>query len=79
MWDISYMLGGMMMSAFRNEIEAFLAESGMKPSTLGREVLNDPGFVARIRKGGECRPSTIDKVRREIEVLRRATPTEDAA
>ncbi|MBL3554559.1 hypothetical protein JMM51_20640 [Rhodovulum sulfidophilum] len=72
-------MAAMMMAAFRNEIEAFLAESGMKPSTLGREVLNDPGFVARIRKGGECRPSTIDRVRRELEVRRRTMAPEGAA
>lgn len=54
----------MMMSEFKREIEDYLVKNGMKPSSFGRAFLNDPGFVSRLREGGECRPSTIDKVRK---------------
>lgn len=53
----------MMMTEFKNEIEQHLVRAGMTPSRFGREAVNDPGFVYRLRKGGECRPSTIERVR----------------
>ena len=54
------------MQQFRNEIEAYLRRTGTKPSTFGRSFLCDPGFVSRIRAGGEARPSTIEKVRAKM-------------
>ncbi|WP_300440292.1 hypothetical protein [uncultured Mameliella sp.] len=56
----------MMMTEFISEIEDHLATTGTKPSSFGRAVLNDPGFVYRLRDGAECRPSTIEKVRSKI-------------
>ncbi len=56
----------MMMSQFKNDIEAYLKNTGTAASTFGREVLNDPGFVYRLRAGGECRPSTIERVREKM-------------
>ncbi|WP_090113165.1 hypothetical protein [Limimaricola pyoseonensis] len=53
----------MMMQQFRSEIEAYLRRTGTKPSTFGRCFVCDPGFVSRIRAGGEARPSTIEKIR----------------
>lgn len=55
-----------MMQQFRTEVEAFLSQHDMKPSTFGREFLNDPGFVFRLRDGGECRPSTMEAVRSKM-------------
>ena len=55
-----------MMQQFRNEIEAYLKRTGTKPSTFGRSFVCDPGFVSRIRAGGEARPSTIEKVRAKM-------------
>lgn len=52
-----------MMEQFLAEIEEYLASMAVAPSMFGRIALNDPGFVYRVRNGGECRPSTMDKVR----------------
>ena len=52
-----------MMDSFKTEIEEYLERTGTKPSKFGRDFVNDPGFVSRLRKGGECRPSTIEKIR----------------
>ncbi len=54
------------MNQFIKDIEAYLKKTGTAASTFGREVLNDPGFVRRLRDGGECRPSTIEKVRKKM-------------
>ena len=60
------MIAHMMMTDFLNEIEAYLTRTDTKPSRFGREFVCDPGFVARLRRGGECKPSTIDRVRSEM-------------
>ncbi|MEW2911438.1 hypothetical protein [Leisingera sp. JC11] len=60
----------MMMAEFKEEVESFLAETGMKPSGFGRKALNDPGFVFRLREGAECRVSTVIKVRKVMARLR---------
>lgn len=73
MWDKTYILHPMMMTAFKQEIEDHLARTGMTASRFGREFLNDPGFVYRLRDGGECRPSTIEKVRRKMKARVKAT------
>jgi homoserine dehydrogenase len=62
-----------MMNDFVSEIETFLEETGTTPSKFGRLALNDPGFVFRLRSGGECRPSTMEKVRRKISEIRTAS------
>lgn len=49
----------------------------MAPSRFGRNILNDPGFVYRLRNGGECRPSTIDKVRKEMGAVNIVTSSEE--
>ncbi|GLT08020.1 hypothetical protein GCM10007928_02510 [Sulfitobacter porphyrae] len=56
----------MMMTDFIREIEDYLERTGSKPSRLGRGFLSDPNFVSRLREGGECRPSTIEKVRAKM-------------
>ena len=50
-----------MMDDFKNQIEAFLGETGMVPSRFGREALNDPGFVSRMRSGARNWPETQEK------------------
>lgn len=49
------------------EIEAFLAETGMKKTVFGREVLNDGAFVKRLQDGGGVTVTTADRVRSYIE------------
>jgi hypothetical protein len=40
-------------------IEWLLAETGLRPSTLGRKIANDPRLVTDLRDGREPRPATI--------------------
>lgn len=39
----------------RNEIEKFLSETGLSPTTFGIRYARDPGFVFGLRKGREPR------------------------
>ena len=50
------------MDTFISEVEAFLSRTGMKPSRFGREFASDPGFVPRLRSGGECLPRTMERI-----------------
>ena len=45
-------------SAFKNEVEKFMLETGMAATTFGREALSDPNFVSRMRKGARSWPET---------------------
>lgn len=45
------------------EIEAFITERGLAPSTFGRLAVNDGKFVGRLRKGGSLTMATADRVR----------------
>lgn len=78
MSDITYIVVIMMMDQFRRDVEAFLTRTGMAPSRFGRDLLNDPGFVYRLRNGSECRPSTIDRVRAEMVTADAPICSEDA-
>ena len=44
------------------DIDAYLARTGMKPTTFGRSVVNDPHLVARLRNGGDITMSTAAKI-----------------
>lgn len=48
------------------EIEACLARTGMTETAFGREAMADPGFVASLRRGRDCRFGTMIRVRRFI-------------
>ena len=41
-----------------SRIERLLRKSGLKASQIGREVMNDPGFVRDLRNGRQMRPGT---------------------
>lgn len=45
------------------EIEAFLADTGMSATSFGKLALNDPPFVQQLRKGRDLKLSTAEKVR----------------
>jgi|TARA_R110000824_G_scaffold4307_5_gene20633 homoserine dehydrogenase len=51
------------MEKFMQDIEAFIASTGMGASTFGRRFIGDPGFVFSLRRGRECRESTQRRVR----------------
>jgi sulfate adenylyltransferase subunit 2 len=48
---------------FLTDIEGFLAESKIDPTTLGKQALGDPSFVFDLRKGRSPSARTMDKVR----------------
>ena len=54
------------------EIEDFLAETGMLPTHFGRDAMRDPRFVSDMRKGRrELLPRTANKVRSQMAFYRR--------
>ena len=59
-------------SEFSEEVTAFLACSGIKPSRFGRAALGDPGFVAELRKGRAPNLRTIERARAFIAAWRAA-------
>jgi hypothetical protein len=61
------------MNDLLNEIRAFCAAIGIKPTTFGLRAVNDGGFVPRLESGGECLPRTAEKVRAYM----RANPPKD--
>lgn len=48
------------------EIERFLNQTGMPPTTFGVTVMNDWHLVRRLRDGGSVRMPTADKIREFI-------------
>ena len=51
---------------FVDEVEAFLAITGIKSSELGYAATGNPSFVNRLRRGTSPRLTTVDQVRRWI-------------
>ena len=49
--------------AFVDEVEAFLAVTGIKSSELGYAATGNPSFVNRLRRGTSPRLTTVDQVR----------------
>lgn len=56
----------MMMADLLSEIEKFCADFGVSDSGFGRRFMGDPGFVFRLRAGGECLPRTAQRARDAI-------------
>jgi hypothetical protein len=52
-----------MSNSLIQDVETFLSRSGMNPSDLGREAMNDPNFVFDLRAGRDVRMSTAEKLR----------------
>jgi len=55
--------------SFRARVEAFLEESGTKPSELGRQAIGDPSFILNLRRGRSPTLATADKVEAYISRL----------
>ena len=51
---------------FLAEVEGFLARQGLAPTTFGRHVMGDPGFVAALKKGRCPTLRTIEFIRTHI-------------
>lgn len=46
---------------FLQDIEMFLARTGMSPTAFGERAMSDRGFVFDLRKGRDIRASAIDR------------------
>jgi len=53
--------------SFRTKVEAYLAQSGMTPTDFSHLAARDAGFVLQLRRGRDCRISTVDKVTKWME------------
>lgn len=53
----------MSMDKLVSDIDDYCAKKPMSATAFGRNAMNDPGFVHRIRSGGECLPRTVERVR----------------
>ncbi len=49
--------------AFRREVEAFLAVTGLKVSLFGEMAAGDSSFAARLRRGASPTLAKVDRVR----------------
>jgi hypothetical protein len=45
------------------EIEAFLIKHDIRASYFGRDIVGDFSLVSRLRRGGDVRLETVDKIR----------------
>lgn len=63
-------LAMMMTDHFRDQVEAFLAATGFKPTEFGRLAVGDPSFVLNLRRGRSPRLATADKVMAFISAYR---------
>lgn len=64
-------------SSLIQDIDAFLAETGMGPSYFGKRAARNSEIVARLRAGRRVWPETENQIRAFIETERRrrnATP-----
>lgn len=52
--------------ALLQEIEAFLARTGMKPTPFGKAACGDPHVVRWLRNGGGVSSTRIDEIKKFI-------------
>ncbi len=64
---------------FRQEIEEYLASTGMDPTRFGRAAMNDPNFVFDLREKRSPTAATMDKVRLWMSVQRESTESQATA
>jgi hypothetical protein len=79
-WIYPNITGGMSLKqTLLDDIEAFLASTGMKHTAFGSRALNDPAFVTRLREGKDIQTKTIERVRAFMEDHRRPLARRRAA
>ena len=49
-----------------DDVLAYCAKAGIKPSTFGQRALTNRHFIARLQEGGHAFPRTVEKVRKYI-------------
>lgn len=75
---------------FLAEIETYLRATGMAPTPFGKAVAGDPGFVSRVRAGGDVTLRIVERTHvfmaenppakaDPVCAGEEATPNEDAA
>lgn len=52
-----------MLQDFIDEIDAFLARTGMTETRFGISALGDPNFIFDLRSGRDVRLTTVERVR----------------
>lgn len=62
-----------------NEIEAFLADTGMGSSYFGKQAVGNSEIVTRLRTGGRVWPETETRLRAFILAERRRRPKLEVA
>lgn len=72
-WTLPPKLRGMTREEILQEIETFLAESGMSAPTFGRRVAQDTKFVGRIRNGSDMTTKMANRVLGFIKEQRQQT------
>lgn len=55
------------MEQFISEIQSYCERTGMSASAFGMASMNDHKFVGRLKAGGQCLPSTMQRVRAFME------------
>lgn len=61
------------------QIDAFLARTGMAPSTFGAKAVNDGKLVARLKAGGSVSLATAESIQRFILMNERPATTRASA
>jgi homoserine dehydrogenase len=56
---------------FLKEVEDFLVQTGMSPSTFGLEAVNDKAYVTELRRGRASNLDTVEIVRSYMNRVRR--------
>lgn len=59
-----------LLDTFKSEVEAYLSDFAVKPTTFGQLALGDPNFVFDLRNGRAPNAVTIDRVRAFMRVGR---------
>ena len=62
------------MDALIDEIEAFLANHGMPPSTFGQQAIGDGKLVFDLREGRDLRSRTVERIRNYMREYRPPNP-----
>lgn len=56
-------IGAMDSNSLLDDIKNWITEKGLAESTFGRLAINDGKLVSRLSNGGQCLPSTEQKIR----------------
>lgn len=80
-YDVSYIMPRMTKDEFLAEIDTYCRETGMAVTPFGTAAVGDPGFVPRLKRGGDVTLRVVEKVRAFMRdhPATAATPERDVA